>query len=110
MKEHDFARAIMENWRLQNWWMEIESLGVPVTALILRVGIRKVRPAVVVGRFGKLRKLKVYMWEGFDEQVADEVASKAVKGSMEVHLGNLRRELEVSDMGEGYVVPKIGLV
>jgi hypothetical protein len=98
-----------ENFRLQTWWQAIESLAVPITALILPFIISEMRPAALVRRFGKLGEIRVYMWEGFEEQV-DERARGSVRGSMEVYLGDLRRELEVSDLGDTGKVPSIELV
>ena len=55
------------------------------------------------------------MWEGFEGQVNDEVASKGIRQGMERHLVDLRENLrdmmEDQAVGEGseYEVPDIGL-
>jgi hypothetical protein len=50
------------------------------------------------------------MWGEFEDQVADELARKAVRKSMETHLHGLKMELEVLEHDKGYVVPRIVLV
>ncbi len=100
---------MVENWRLQTWWEEIEILGIFIGALL--PGDSLVRPAAyIIKHFGNLKEVRVYMWGEFEDQVADELARKAVRKSMETHLHGLKMELEVLEHDKGYVVPRIVLV
>lgn len=45
------------------------------------------------------------MWEGFEEQIKDEVAAKGVRQGMERHLVDLRENL--GDMREDQVARRI---
>ena len=78
----DFGRAFSGGFRVQDFWKDIERLAVPITALIWRP-VSKIHPAIAIKQYGRLRELRAYMWDGFEEQVDDEIASKAIRGGME---------------------------
>lgn len=105
----DVLTSMVESYRLQTLWEEIEILGIFIGALLH--GRSLVRPAAyIIKHFRNLKEVRVYMWEGFEDQVHDELASQAIRNSMEMRLQCLKLELEVFEHDEGYVVPRIVLV
>jgi hypothetical protein len=108
-----FQRALTGNYRLQNWWEEIEKLAVDITFLLVEGKDWKLIPALLQ-KLPALKELKGVMWDGFQDLVDNGNAegTKSIKDAMNAQLRNAEHELScyMFEVDKKLVVPEIRLM
>ncbi|PVH78751.1 hypothetical protein DL98DRAFT_238333, partial [Cadophora sp. DSE1049] len=90
----EFSRAIQDNYRLQEFWTQIENLAIPATSFMHPKHESQTVLLDFVGKCAGLKSLRAVMWDGFRDGEGGDMVVQSLLGCVEGYLEKFRKRLE----------------